>query len=48
MRLVHYYVMHKESSKKVFTHWDRNECVKFLNGLENAEAYGIAYKWVSI
>jgi hypothetical protein len=48
MRIVHYSVINKETNKKVFTHWDRNKCIKFLETLENAEAYGIAYKWVSI
>lgn len=48
MRIVHYSVINKETGKKVFAHWDRSECVKFLETLENAEAYGIGYKWLSI
>lgn len=48
MRLIHHYIVNKETGKKVFTHWNEAECRKVLEAMEDKENYFIAYKWVSI
>lgn len=48
MRLIHYYVMHKETRKIVHTNWDKAKCQAILDTMLDKDNYGIAYKWVSI
>ena len=48
MRTIHYYVIHKETNKVVFSHWDSRKCRDFLSETEDREDYCLGYKWVSI
>ena len=48
MRTCHHYVVHKETRKAVFAHWDRYKCQAFLEAMENKEDYCLGYKWLSI
>lgn len=46
MRTIIYSVFNKETNERVYSHWDRKECVKVLETL-NKEQYDICYKWRS-
>ena len=48
MRLVHYYVINKETGKRVFTHCRRQKAEEFLQSLQDKDSYVIGYKWLSI
>ena len=46
MRTIIYSVYNKETNEKVYSHWDRNECVKVLDTLDK-EKFVICYEWRS-
>ena len=48
MRTIRYYVLHKETYKIVHACNSQRECYAFMATLENKEAYGIGYKWLSV
>ena len=47
MRTIRYYIVNKETFKKVFSSNSYNECVRKLAEMDG-NTYGIAYKWLSI
>ena len=47
MRTIRYYIINKETFKKVFTSCSYTECVNKLAEMDNNQ-FGIAYKWLSI
>ena len=48
MRLVHYYVINKETGKRVYTNCRLHKAEEFLQNLQDKENYVICYKWLSI
>lgn len=48
MRLIHYYVINKETNEKVYTDCREVKAKEFLANLSDKENYRIGYKWVSI
>lgn len=48
MRLIHHYVINKNTNEKVYTNCDQAKCIAFLNALDNKEDYVIGFKWLSI
>ena len=48
MRLIHYYVINKETNKREYVHHSQAKCQEYINNQENKDNYAITYKWVSI
>lgn len=48
MRLIHYYVINKETGKKVYVNCRKYKADEFLANLADKENHYIGYKWVSI
>lgn len=48
MRLIHYYVINKNTNEKAYANCDQAKCIAFLNALDNKEDYAISHKWLSI
>lgn len=48
MKLFHYYVINKETGKKIYVNCRRFKAEEFLANLADKENYFIGYKFVSI
>lgn len=48
MRLIHYYIVNKETGKRVYTNCRFSKCEEMLATMENKENFFISHKWVSI
>lgn len=48
MRTIRYYVINKNTKKKVFTDYRERECKAYIEAQANKEDLVIGYKWLSI
>ena len=48
MRIIHYYVVNKETKKAVYVNCREAKCREMLASLEDKDNHYIAYKWVSL
>ena len=48
MRLIHYYIVNKETGKRIYSDCRVAKCEEILATMKNKENYFIGYKWVSI